>query len=97
MGYWEVVGTLELVGDKQSLGCALGGPIFSLFLSLPLLPGHDELNSLALPRVPHHGVLEPSDHGPKPLESWAKINFSFFKLTFLGILAQQWKADQHMY
>jgi hypothetical protein len=38
MGYWEVVGTLELVGDNQSLGCALGGPIFSLFLSFSLSP-----------------------------------------------------------
>jgi hypothetical protein len=39
-------------------------------------------------------VMDPADHGVKPLELQTKINLPFFQLIFSGILSQQWQLTK---
>jgi hypothetical protein len=81
---WEVVKCRRwgLVRGSRSLallfncilrGCTVSCPVSFLY-SLSLLPGHSDVNSLALPHPPFHDGLS-------PLKLRAKINPSSLKLT----------------
>jgi hypothetical protein len=66
-----------------------------LSLSLSLLPSYHELIGFASPHalchdplLPHHSeIIEPADHGLKPLKQQAKINPPSFKSVFLRHLS----------
>jgi hypothetical protein len=79
-----------------SWGCPLEGYVFPRPLFLSLLPSLHEVSSFVLPCDLHHDaqfclrpkVMEPSNHGWKPLKLSQADSFLLFKLLMSGILSQ---------
>lgn len=91
MELWEFITQLLLggwTGEKKGNLLGLGSFISHSDFPISLLPGCHDMRSHVL----YYLALEPENHGRiEATKTWAKVNFSTFKLWVSGIMFQWWE------